>query len=234
YCLQAFYRLCRIVFYKKKFLVSYSVCTILTICQWLLVLVFLIPPIFIDWYSRLPTEKYCLIPYTKVWAEIYHILVLYLIPLICIGTIYIWITRFMRQTTRPSTFIIGAMQRQRNQRDLTVIKRIILLVSILIALRFPTIVFMIHAIFAGYLYPFTYGIVGVVTSTCLIFIGLSTIYTTPPLRKQLIDSCFYRNNRIEAGQIPMYQIDVTGAATDYNKSSSKRKQIRVLEVQNIP
>ncbi|CAF0859062.1 unnamed protein product [Rotaria sordida] len=221
YCLQAFYRLCRIVFYTKKFLTSFSLHFILIICQWLLVLAFLIPPVFINWYDHLPTAKYCLIPYTSVIAEIYHILVLYLIPLICIGTIYIWITIFMRRTTRPSTLIIAVIRRQRNHRDLTVVKRIIMLIGVLIVLRFPTIIFMIYAIIVGQTYPLTYGIVGVITSACLIFIGFATIYTTPPLRKRIHNYFVHRNNRIQAEPIPKKQIHVPITMTDNVKTAQK-------------
>ena len=85
YCLQAFYRLCRVVFYKKRFLLSYNLYLILIVVQWSWILALLIPPVFVNWYARLPTENYCLVPYTYIVAEVYHILVLYLIPLVCIG-----------------------------------------------------------------------------------------------------------------------------------------------------
>ncbi|CAF0830326.1 unnamed protein product [Rotaria sp. Silwood1] len=232
YCLQAIYRLCRIVFYTKKFLASSSLYFILIICQWLLILAFLVPPVFVDWYARLPTEKYCLIPYTYVIAEVYHILILYLIPLICIGIIYIWITTFMRRTTRASTIIIAVIQRQRNQRDLTVIKRIIMLIGVLILLRFPTIIFMVYAIIVGRLYPLTYGIVGVITSTCLIFIGVATIYTTPPLRKLIHNHFLHYNNQVQAEPIPMNHIGALKTVSNHIKSVQKCKQNVIPSVQN--
>ncbi|CAF0967914.1 unnamed protein product [Rotaria sordida] len=234
YCLQAFYRLCRIVFYTKKFLTSFSLNFILIICQWLLIFAFLIPPGFINWYARLPTENFCLIPYTSVIPEIYHILVLYLIPLICIGTIYIWITRFMRQTSQASTLVIAVIQRQRNQRDLTVIKRIIMLIGVLIVLRFPTIIFMIYAIIVGYTYSLTYGIVGVTTSTCLIFIGFSTIYTTPQLRKRIHDYFVHGNNRVQSERIAMNQVGAPISVIDIVNTPHKTKQEVSTTAKHIP
>ena len=211
YCLQAFYRLCRVVFYKKKFLLSYNLYLILISVQWSWILALLLPPVFVNWYARLPTENYCLVPYTYIVAEVYHILVLYLIPLLCIGGTYFWITTFMRQTNRTSTMIIAAIQRQRNQRDLTVIKRIIMLVSILVTLRFPTIIFLVYALIVGDLYPFTYGIVGVITSVCLIFIGIITIYITTQLKKQWKEFFFNgnNNNRIETGPVQRINMSKT-------------------------
>ena len=202
YCLQAIYRLCRIVFYKKRYLLSYSLYLILILVQWLIILTLLLPPVFVNWYTRLPTETFCLIPYTYIGPEVYHILLLYLILLICLATIYIWITRYMRGVSQAPALAIGAAQRVRNQRDLTVIKRILMLISILIVLRFPTIIFMTYGAIVGSLYEFTYGIVGLITSVCLIFIGIITIYITSQLRDQILHIIGHENNRVHTGAIP--------------------------------
>ncbi len=222
YCLQAIYRLCRIVFYKKKFLVSHSLYVILIMGQWLLILILLLPPIFVNWYTRLSTENYCLIPYTYIGPETYHILLLYLIPLLCLTTIYIWITRYMRSVTRTPTLMIAAAQRVRNQRDLTVIKRILMLISILIVLRFPTIIFMIYGAINGSLYPLTYGIVGLITSMCLILIGIITINITSQLRKQVLNIFFQQNNRIQTEPIPLNRMKIGGEGVMGNITTTQR------------
>ena len=209
YCLQAFYRLCRVVFYKKRSLLSYNLYLLLILVQWSWIFALLLPPVFVGWYARLPTETYCLVPYNYIVAEIYHILILYVIPLFCIGTTYLWITSFMRQTNRASTLVIAAVQRQRNQRDLTVIQRIIVLVSILVILRFPTIIFLVYGVLKGSLYPLTYGVVGVITSACLIFIGIITISITSPLRKQFNQFFDLRTNRVETAPRPGNRLRTT-------------------------
>ncbi len=221
YCLQAFYRLCRVIFYKKKILLSYSLYTILIIGQWILVLVLLLPPVFIDWYARLPTENYCLIPYTYIGPEIYHILLLYLVPLICLGIIYKWITRYMCNVSQAPSLVIAATQRLRNQRDLTVIKRIVMLISILIGLRFPTVIFMIQGAITQSLYPLAYAIVGLITSICLILIGIITIHFTSQLRKQILNFFFHQNNRIQTEPIPLNQRN-TSIAVIANFNNNQR------------
>lgn len=183
YCLQAMYRLFRVVFYQRKPLISYSLYFSLIVAQWLLIVALLLPPIPFKWYVPLPTEKYCLIPYTDVKAEVYHIAILYIIPLLCISTIYVWIIVFIYYSSRASIVVLAAVQRQRNLRDLIIVKRIAILVLTLIFLRFPTVIFMIYGITAGHLHPLTYSLVGLITSACLILIGLMTVYITPPLRK---------------------------------------------------
>ena len=223
YCLQGFYRLCRIIYYRKRYLFSYSLYIILIFGQWIVILALLLPPVFINWYARLPTENYCLIPYTYLGPEIYHILVLYLIPMIALGIIYIWITIYMRGISRASRLAVPASQRLRNQRDLTVFRRILVLISILIVLRFPTIIFMIHGAIVQSLFSLTYAVVGLITSICLIIIGIITIYITPQLRKQVVNCFCHRNNRIQAVPIPLNRIN-TPAATTANATTTQRSK----------
>jgi len=230
YCLQGFYRLCRIVFYKKKFLLSYSLYIILIISQWIVIIALLLPPVLINWYIRLPTENYCLIPYTYIGPETYHILLLYLIPLICLAIIYIWITTHMRQTSRVPTLIIAASQRQRNQRDVTVIKRILILITMLIILRFPTVIFMIHGAIIGSLYPLTYGIVGLITSICLILIGIITINITSQLRKEVLHFFFHQNNRVQTEPMALNQMR-TPTVVIANVNASQRSNINDVSLE---
>jgi hypothetical protein len=71
---------------------------------------------------------------------------------------------------------------------------------------------MIYGVIVGSLYSLTYGIVGVITSVCLIFIGIITINTTSQLRKQVLVLFLHQNNRINAQPIPLNQIDKTTRA----------------------
>lgn len=199
YYLQAFYRLCRVVFYKKKSLLAHSLFLTLIFSQWSITFLILLPPIFLNWYIHLPTESYCLVPYTNLIAEIYHILVIYMIPLVCIAVIYVWITTFIRRSSAIASVRLGASQRQRNTRDLTIIRRIVILISVLALLRFPTIILTIYAIIHSEAYTYTYSIVGLITSLCMIFIGLMMIKITPQLRNNVYYYIF-RDNRIHAAQ----------------------------------
>jgi len=209
YYLQSFYRLCRVVFYKKRSIQSFSLYIILILIEWLLILLILLPPYFVNWYAHLTGENTCLIPYTSVGPEVYHIVVLYTIPLGSIILTYICITVFIRRSSSNTAAIrIGAQQRQRNQRDLIIIKRIIIVISILVALRFPTIIFMIYGIIYGELYPLTYSIVGLITAICLIIIGLIIIYITPQLRKTILEFFNYQANRVDVQTHQSRQIDL--------------------------
>ncbi|CAF1128203.1 unnamed protein product [Didymodactylos carnosus] len=155
-------------------------------------------------------DQYCLIPYTDVTGEIYHIAILYIIPLVCIAVTYLWITVFIRQSSRVSLVIILAKQQQRNLRDLTIIKRIVILISVLVVLRFPTVIFMVYARIVGHLHPLTYGIVGLITSPCLIFIGLITIYITPQLQRNIFIFLRHHDSQVHVQPAPMHHLRVRG------------------------
>ncbi|CAF3834675.1 unnamed protein product [Adineta steineri] len=191
YCLQAFYRLCRVIYYKKKILLSYDLYKVLILVQWLVTIILILPTYFLKWYIHLPTEKYCLIPYTNIIGSIYLIVFLYSIPLFTIIMVYVLITRHIR-----SPNIIRMQERQRNLRDLTVIKRIIICVLMLVVLRFPTIIFIIYGVVNGGLFFLTYAIVGFVTGICLILIGLITIITTNKIKKCIMKFFNYNTNQI--------------------------------------
>jgi hypothetical protein len=128
----------------------------------------------------------------------------------------------MRSVTQTPTLMIAAAQRVRNQRDLTVIKRILMLISILIVLRFPTIIFMIYGAINGSLYPLTYGIVGLITSMCLILIGIITINITSQLRKQVLNIFFQQNNRIQTEPIPLNRMKIGGEGVMGNITTTQR------------
>mgnify|MGYP001100918783 CR=1 FL=1 len=230
YYLQAFYRLCRVVFYKKKFLLNHRLFIILILGQWFIAILILLPPIIFHWYQMLANEYYCLVPYTNYVAETYHISAIYLMPIVFIVVAYVWIANFIRSTSRTTTTLLGAHQRQRNQRDLTVIKRIATLISILVALRFPTIIFMIAAHIQGYLYVYTFGIVGLITSLCMIIIGCMMIYITPQLRNYFLNF-ISRNTPINTQRVLRQQSTVpTTGGVQQNQVSSTRANANVLPV----
>jgi hypothetical protein len=191
YSLQSFYRLIRVIYYRKRTFLSYNLYRILIIIEWFIAIGLLIPTIFLKWYIILPGENYCLVPYRNITGSIYLIIVLYSIPLFSIILVYILITKYIHSTT-----MIRIRERTRNLRDLTVMKRIIACVLMLILLRFPTIIFILFGVFNGYLYFLTYPIVGLVTAICLILISLIILTITNKFKKQLFKFFNKTNNQI--------------------------------------
>ncbi|CAF1033432.1 unnamed protein product [Didymodactylos carnosus] len=182
YALQAFFRLCRVIFYKKKYLLKYRLYIRLIGVQWMLSFLLLLPAILLKHYTQLSNQKYCLIAYTDVPMQIYVIFILYAVPLICIVITYLCITFHIRRTSTATITVTVARRQRQNLRDLTVLRQIVLLITILAILRLPTVIFMADAAIAHQLYEFTYEIVGLITSVCLIIIAIITLYITPQIR----------------------------------------------------
>ncbi|CAF1216102.1 unnamed protein product [Adineta steineri] len=109
--------------------------------------------------------------------------------------IYILITRHIRSPT-----IIRIQERQRNLRDLTAIKRIIVCVLMLVILCFPTIIFVIFDLINGDLNYLTCPIVGSVTAICLILIGLLSILATNKIKKSFLKHLNHSSTQIHPTQ----------------------------------
>jgi hypothetical protein len=111
-----------------------------------------------------------------------------------------------------------------------VIKRIIMMMSILIVLRFPTIVFMIYAAITGSIYPLTYGIVGIITAVCLILIGIITAHITPQLRKEVLKFFNQYDNRVGTEPMALKQLN-TQIAPIVNAISTQRNKKKDVPLQ---
>ncbi|CAF1443184.1 unnamed protein product [Didymodactylos carnosus] len=162
YTLQAFFRLCRVIFYKKKHLLKYRLYIRLIGAQWMLSFLFLLPAILLKHYTQLPNQKYCLIAYTNVPIQIYVIFMIYTIPLISILTTYLCITFYIRRTSTATTIATITRRQQQNLRDLVVLRQIVLLITVLVILRFPTVIFIVDAAITHHLYKLTYEFVALI------------------------------------------------------------------------
>ena len=232
YFLQAFFRLCRVVFYRKKSLLSFPLYQILILIQWCVTIVVLLPPVLLRWYTPLSAEKYCLVPYIPIAPAMYHITVLYLIPLVCISTMYRWISIYIRRSTRATAQILSGNQKRRNQRDLTMIKRIIIMISVLVLMRLPTLVFIINAIAFGFVHPVAFSVTGSIVSLCLIFIGLINIYFTPKFQNNLCSFVKCRENRVDIRTTIQEGLQGT-TTTDSGKTRPQLMKSRIFRTNPI-
>jgi hypothetical protein len=92
---------------------------------------------------------------------------------------------------------------------------------------------MIYAVIVGHLYPLTYGIVGLITSVCMIIIGLMMIQITPQLRDNVFIFSICRDTRVRTNgilqlhaSIPTITTGRQNATPQKNKAANtKRKTI---------
>lgn len=128
-------------------------------------------------------EHYCCVLYTNIFGILWTVFACYLVPLIGLFLVHIRITIFLRQ--QPSNLAIAVQQRQR--RDLAIIQRIFFNVGALGAIGFPTTMFVLMALFNGVEHPLAKRISMVTTEISFTMLSVVTIFTTPQLKKIIIN-----------------------------------------------
>ncbi|CAF4001338.1 unnamed protein product, partial [Rotaria sp. Silwood1] len=97
----------------------------------------------------LSSEYYCQTPFTNLPAIIYIAIRLFLLPILLITIIYICLLNHIHQTNLRSNRY--HRRSKHNRRNLIVIRRLLLMLTILIFLGFPSIIFLIILIFTKHL-----------------------------------------------------------------------------------
>ncbi|UJR24446.1 hypothetical protein I4U23_005822 [Adineta vaga] len=182
YVLQAIYRLYRIVFPTSLIHCRhYYFWFLLILLQWLFTLIICLPFLFIKGFiAYIPFEEsYCVTTYRSLTASIYGSIVIYIIPLSILITIYVYVVLFIKRLQHGTT-----IHRQRqNQRDLTVIKRIILTVNGLVFAGLPSmILWMIYLINGNLIEPLIYQITWLSIQLSIVIENLLLIYFTKEIR----------------------------------------------------
>jgi hypothetical protein len=133
FVLQAIFRLSRIVFYRHKILQSFGVFILTIIIQWILSFLFILPNLLLGDFQYLPLEYNCWIAFQNIRGLIMVMLTIYNNPLFIIFTIY---TQIIRYTHRKAHIL--QRRRKSNKRDITILKRIVILNFIIIGIGLPT------------------------------------------------------------------------------------------------
>ncbi|CAF1175096.1 unnamed protein product [Adineta steineri] len=189
YILQAAYRLCRVVFYRRKHLHSFPLYSLLVPTESLFGVVSISPVLLRDDVIYLPNEFYCQTPFTNIPAITYIAIRLFLLPLLFIALVYVCLLRHVRRRNSSSTTTTTTMSNsncrrtKQNTRDLIVIRRLLLMLGVLILLGLPSIIFLSILIITGYHIPVTYRIGWLSVSFSLVFLAYMLIQLTSPLRK---------------------------------------------------
>ncbi|CAF1257487.1 unnamed protein product [Adineta steineri] len=138
---QAFYRLIRIVYSQNRRLQSLKLYVILPFIELIIVtsivLCILLP---LNGVTYLPHDYFCYPTFTNIPAILSVVVIAYMCPFCCISFIYMYITRFIHRQGNIQTLVI----KQRQARDLLIMRRILIIVSLLLVLGIPamTVIFM--------------------------------------------------------------------------------------------
>jgi hypothetical protein len=174
--LQAFFRLCRIAYQQHKTLQKYHVQVALIVIKWLFSFSF----VWLVEIKYLPTEYYCSIQFTTLKPVLLASILAYGFPSTMIALIYLRLALYIR-----SKGYIVTMQR-RTRRDFEIIRRIIIIVSILLLLGIPSMILLVYGqIRGGIIHPLTYRIEWVAPSFAMTMLSIFLIKFDPYLTQIL-------------------------------------------------
>jgi len=143
------------------------------------------------------------VDFSNVRGVLWFLLNIYGIPLLLLLLIYLRITIFLGQHSNNQTLVI----KQRQQRDLAVIRRIIIIISLLVTLGIPTTALLLILYITGQELSLFYRIAWFTASLSMIALSLSMVVLTPQLKNIVLKK--FRHNRVVplngtvVGLIPM-------------------------------
>lgn len=180
FVLQATFRLFRIVFYRHRFLQSFGVFLIAVGLQWILSFLFILPNHLLHDFQYLPFEYNCWVHFENKRGWIMVVSIIFNNPLSIVMTMYTQIIRYTRRSTQ-----IQQRRQHSTQRDLVILKRIVILVFIIVAIGLPTAVIVLIHMITNYTVPYAYHVQGLTISLGVLVTSVSLIFITPRLHEQL-------------------------------------------------
>lgn len=181
YCTQAFFRLFRVVFFRRKVLQTFHFTLLMILIQWIVGLISIFPTIFSNIVDYVSDLSICLIPYDNIVGYVMLFSMLYFLPIIIVMLIYLSIVQYIRRT------IITEQRRQRaNRRDATILRRIIIVYFASLMAGLPTIIVLIIYWITRNSFFYTNRIQVLCLGLSLILETSALAITTPSIRSLLI------------------------------------------------
>ncbi|CAF1403863.1 unnamed protein product [Adineta steineri] len=204
---QAFYRLIRIVYSQNRWFQSLKLYIMLPIIEIIVVtcilLCVLIP---LNEMIYLPNDHFCTISFTNIPGILSAAVVAYICPFCCILFIYIHITRFIHRQGNTQTLVI----KQRQSRDLLIIRRILIIVSFLLILGIPGMTLIFMFIITGEEYLLLARIVFLPVSVSEAGLSIALLFCIPQLKNIVLNLRIIRKvmpvNQVVQGTIQMNTI----------------------------
>jgi hypothetical protein len=193
YLIQSIFRFFRVVFYRNKKLQTFQFMFYLVLIQWLIGFIAMLPFLFLHYFHYISQYYYCEVLLSDTEGILSTGGITYYFPMFCIGIIYVYIIYYMKKTKSQSVL---QNRQQSNQRDLVVLRRIIILIGLLIILCFPTVLIWLGYIFTGYVNPIGYKLGWTMFTFSLSILPLTSAFLTPQLRN-LIMITWRKNPRIQ-------------------------------------
>ncbi|UJR11319.1 hypothetical protein I4U23_015500 [Adineta vaga] len=184
YCLQAYYRLLQVIFYRKQS--SYMTFICLCVFQWIFSFLLIYPMLYSQSFVYIPSEFFCPIPFTKPLSVTYIAVAVYGVFIAVFISIYTWIYIYARQTTSATI-----RRRRTIDRNITMLKRMILPTFSLMFLGIAYLILFFQTIANQYRTHFlTYRLSYLFIAIGMSFIHIITILQTPSIRNAISESVY--------------------------------------------
>ncbi|CAF1465617.1 unnamed protein product [Adineta ricciae] len=178
---QAFYRLIRIVYPRYRCFQSLKFYTALFITEYLCANGIQCAIIAWDGVIYLIDDHFCYVSFTNLRAVIWAGSFVYLLPCLFTTMVYSRITIFLRNQT--NTLILAIRQRQ--GRDFSIVRRILMMIIFLIALGIPAMFFILRFVITGNYYPLTARIIWLSVATSTAGLNVASVYCIPQVKSTI-------------------------------------------------
>ena len=111
-----------------------------------------------------------------------------------IGLIYFYIIYYIKRTQNTTTF--QQNRQQSIQRDITVFRRILILLGLLFMVAFPSTIMYVYYLITGHLFEYIVQFQWLTFTLALSMLPIITVFITPNLRN-LFNLLFRANARIQ-------------------------------------
>ncbi|CAF3875972.1 unnamed protein product [Adineta steineri] len=204
---QALYRLIRIVYSQNRWFLFLKLYIILPIIEIIIITPILLSVLIpLNGVTYLPNDYFCYATFTNIPGVLCAAVVVYMCPLCCISFIYMHITKFIRQQGNIQTLII----KQRQARDLLIIRRILIIVSLLLILGIPALVLVFMFIITGEEYPLLTRISFFPVNVSQAGLSVALLFSIPQLKNIILNLRTTKTvapvNQVVRGTIQMKKI----------------------------
>ena len=190
YLLQAMFRFFRVVLFRHKRLQTFRFTFLLVCIQGFMNFALMIPVLRLHHFQYVPHYYYCEILLSNSQGLLLIGILTYQWPLSAIGGIYCYIVYFMKKSKGQSVL---QNRRSTNQRDLVVVRRIVIIIGLLFILALPTTILWMNYIATGYVNPLGYHLGWSTFTFSLSILPATLAFLTPQLREVI--AAAWRNTR---------------------------------------
>jgi hypothetical protein len=176
--LQATFRFFRVVYPTYIWLQRPRTYVVIIPVTWIISFVLLLPVFFWHDIQLVSMENVCLLAIDSARGFIWSTVAIYALPMNVISTVYFQLMRFMRRSSMVAS--------SRAKRDVMVVRRIMLVVSVLLLIGAPSVVLELMLPFTDVGKPLFYRISDITMVIAMIVLSFMLIYVTPQVKETLI------------------------------------------------